>query len=272
MMKNLLICPVCRAPLSSEASGLCCAQNHRFDRAAKGYVNLLLGSRARHGDNAEMVMARRRFLDSGAYKPVADALSDALSRFAAADGKILDAGCGEGYYTAHLAERHQSMHFFGIDVSKEAIRAASSRRALKAPSATLLVAGVYELPFSDLSLDAILSVFSPFAGEEFLRTLKSGGILLSVIPGARHLWELKSILYDVPYENEVADYALDGFELVDKIELNDRIFLKTPEQIRDLFAMTPYYHRTPRQGHERLDATTSLEIETSFEVLVYRKR
>jgi 23S rRNA (guanine745-N1)-methyltransferase len=59
--------------------------------------------------------------------------------------------------------------------------------------------------------------------------------------------------------------------LLEKIELHDRILLKTPEQIVDLFAMTPYYHRTPRQGHERLGQLAELETEISFEVLVYRQ-
>ena len=270
-MKKILICPVCKAPLDRCEGGLSCTAGHRFDRAAKGYTNLLLGSRAQHGDNAEMVMARRRFLDSGAYEGLAKTVSAVLGGYAPTSAFVLDAGCGEGYYTALAATEHPEMRFFGIDVSKEAIRAAASRPALKHGNAELYVAGVYALPFSDAAFDAILSVFSPFAGEEFRRTLKSDGLLVSVIPGARHLWDLKSVLYDVPYENEVADYELDGFELLEKNELHDRVLLKTPEQIRDLFAMTPYYHRTPRQGHERLAELKELSLETSFEVLAYRR-
>lgn len=270
-MNQVLICPVCKSQLNRCEGGLACAAGHRFDRAAKGYTNLLLGSRAQHGDNAEMVAARRRFLDSGAYARLAKTISDVLAKHAPETALVLDAGCGEGYYTARVAKEHPDMRIFGIDVSKEAIRAASSRPALKQGRVELYVAGVYALPFSDGALDAVLSVFSPFAGEEFRRTLQAGGLLVSVIPGARHLWELKSVLYDVPYENSVADYAVDGFSLLEKIELHDRILLKTPEQIRDLFAMTPYYHRTPRQGHERLERLAELETEVSFEVLVYRR-
>lgn len=270
-MNPTLICPVCKARLDRCQNGLSCARGHHFDRAAKGYTNLLLGSRAQHGDNAEMVAARRRFLDSGAYACLAKSISDALTKRVPETGCLLDAGCGEGYYTARIAEEHPALRICGIDVSKEAIRAAASRSALKRENVGLYVAGVYEMPFSDDAFDAVLSVFSPFADEEFRRTLKTGGHLISVIPGAKHLWDLKSVLYDVPYENEVADYTLDGFKLLEKIELHDRILLKTPEQIGDLFAMTPYYHRTPRQGHERLGRLAELETEIAFEVLVYRQ-
>ena len=271
MIKNILICPVCRQPLFKLQGGVACENRHRFDRAAKGYTNLLLGSRARHGDDADMVLARRRFLDSEAYLPVARALGEAIGKYVPKDGIVLDAGCGEGYYTAHLADQHHEMQFYGIDVSKEAIRAAAGRAALRRDGVSLLVAGVYAMPFADESFDALLSVFSPFAGEEFCRTLKKDGILISVIPGAKHLWDLKSVLYDTPYENVVADYTLEGFDMIEKIELHDRILLKTPEQIRNLFAMTPYFHRTPRQGHERLQLLERLDCETSFEVLIYRR-
>ncbi len=270
-MKNPLICPVCKGELLKSEGGLVCAAGHRFDRAAKGYTHLLPGSRSRHGDNAEMIAARRRFLESGAYALLAKALSETLGRYAPETAAVLDAGCGEGYYTARVAEEHPKMQLYGIDLSRDAIRAAASRLALKRAGAELYVAGVYELPFSDGAFDGILSVFSPFARDEFYRTLKSGGILISVIPGAGHLWELKRVLYDTPYRNAASDYAVEGFSFLEKIELHDRVLLKTPEQIRDLFAMTPYYHRTPRSGHERLADLASLECEISFELLVYRR-
>ena len=270
-MKNPLICPVCKGALMKSESGLVCPFGHRFDRAAKGYVHLLPGNRALHGDNAEMIAARRRFLESGAYEPLSRAISEALGKHVPETGAVLDAGCGEGYYTARLAEEHPEMRIYGVDLSRDAIRAAASRPPLKGQRVELYVAGVYALPFANGSFDAIASVFSPFAGDEFRRTLKSGGILLSVIPGARHLIELKGVLYDTPYENTVSDYAVEGFSFLEKIELRERILLKTPEQIHDLFAMTPYYHRTPRSGHERLAALSSLECETSFEILVYRR-
>lgn len=85
-----------------------CPQGHQFDMAKEGYVNLLPVQHKRSrdpGDSAEMMQARRAFLDAGHYLPlretVAQMLDDMLPDSASA---MLDIGCGEGYYTARFAE------------------------------------------------------------------------------------------------------------------------------------------------------------------------
>ena len=68
-----LVCPVCGEELLSEKSRRYCAAGHSFDRAKEGYTNLLLSNKSKqsvHGDNREMVVARDRFLSSGAYSPL----------------------------------------------------------------------------------------------------------------------------------------------------------------------------------------------------------
>lgn len=75
------------------------------------------------GDSAEMMQARRAFLDAGHYRPLRDAIAERLRHYAPTD--LLDIGCGEGYYThafAAIASRS-----WGLDVSKPAIRAAAKR-------------------------------------------------------------------------------------------------------------------------------------------------
>ena len=72
------VCPKCMRPLVVGERGVAtCSGGHSFDRARDGYYNLLLSNAGgTHGDNREMLEARRRFLDTGAYKPLADKLSD----------------------------------------------------------------------------------------------------------------------------------------------------------------------------------------------------
>ena len=55
------------------------------------------------GDTREQVLSRRSFLDAGFYAPIADALCN-TARELNAKGPILDIGCGEGYYSARLAQ------------------------------------------------------------------------------------------------------------------------------------------------------------------------
>lgn len=94
--------------------------------AKEGYVNLLPVQHKRSrdpGDSAEMMQARRAFLDAGHYQPLRDAivgqLRERLDEKAAA---VLDIGCGEGYYTHAFADALPEITTFGLDVSKVAIK------------------------------------------------------------------------------------------------------------------------------------------------------
>ncbi|MEG2204527.1 MAG: 50S rRNA methyltransferase, partial [Oscillospiraceae bacterium] len=109
MQPSIFVCPLCRAPLApdSDNRALRCASGHSFDRAAKGYVHLLPSNRMHTklpGDSKAMVDARRRFLDAGYYQPFSDAICRILTRELAPSPApvLLDAGCGEGFYTAAL--------------------------------------------------------------------------------------------------------------------------------------------------------------------------
>lgn len=42
---SLYICPVCRKPLQKGEKFYICSQNHSYDIASSGYVNLLLANR-----------------------------------------------------------------------------------------------------------------------------------------------------------------------------------------------------------------------------------
>lgn len=96
-------CPLCHQPLSREKNSYICPQRHQFDMAKEGYVNLLPVQHKRSrdpGDSAEMMQARRAFLDAGHYQPLRDAIVAQLrERLDEKATAVLDIGCGEGYYT-----------------------------------------------------------------------------------------------------------------------------------------------------------------------------
>ncbi|MEF1296891.1 23S rRNA (guanine(745)-N(1))-methyltransferase, partial [Vibrio parahaemolyticus] len=59
-------CPLCHQPLSLTEKTFKCENNHQFDLAKEGYVNLMPAHHKRSkdpGDNKEMMQARRRFLE-----------------------------------------------------------------------------------------------------------------------------------------------------------------------------------------------------------------
>ena len=109
-------CPLCHQPLSREKNSYICPQRHQFDMAKEGYVNLLPVQHKRSrdpGDSAEMMQARRAFLDAGHYQPLRDAivaqLQERLDEKATA---VLDIGCsdksgGETLSAGHFLCRFQ---------------------------------------------------------------------------------------------------------------------------------------------------------------------
>ena len=120
------------------------------------------------------------------------------------------------------------------------------------------------------SVHCLLNVFSPMVETEFARVLVPGGVLIYAVPGPRHLFGLKQVLYDTPYENTTSDVAYKGFSLERRVPVRGQITVRG-EQIGQLFQMTPYYWKTPREGAQRLALCTELTTEIGFDFLVYRR-
>ncbi len=270
-----LRCPLCGKPLRLDGGSYRCENRHSYDCAKSGYVNLLDSSRKRSkipGDNKLMSAARRDFLNKGYYEPLSDALNSVcLARLSGSSSPvILDAGCGEGYYTSRLAEAFSREgarpEILGIDISKFAADLAAKRCKVAAFAA----ASVFHLPVFDRACDLVLSLFAPYCGEEFLRVLKPGGLFVMAIPGRDHLWELKQAVYETPYKNEVRDYPLDGFEFLSAGKVETVLELSSREDILHLFEMTPYYYKTSKQDQMRLEELDRLTVTASFELLIYQ--
>ncbi len=269
------VCPKCGEALTADENrNVKCKQNHTYDRARAGYYNLMLSnSGGTHGDNAEMVEARREFLDTGAYFPLAKLVSDLVFDESAAFSapSVLDIGCGEGYYTdiieRRLAERGAEHTVAGFDISREAVRRAARRNG----KLSLAVAGAYSMPTADGSFDIAVNMFSPLVPSEILRTLREGGIFIMAIPGENHLFSLKRELYKTPYKNEVADSALPGFGLLKTERLSYTVDFESPRDIWALFKMTPYAYRTRPADAERIKLLKSFSCEADFVIFIYKK-
>lgn len=267
-------CPLCGGALEGEAA-LRCAQGHSFDRAKEGYWHLLPVQAMRTkapGDSKEMVAARRTFLNAGYYGLFGRALGELCLEYGvAAPGQplhLLDAGCGEGWYDRCVAEAFaqagRPLALAGFDIAKPAVRLAA--KAL--PGAQYAVASSFHQPVRSGWADVAVNIFSPFAREEFLRVLRPGGRLIYAVPGPEHLYGMKAVLYDTPYKNPVQDIAYEGLRPVAQREVQGRITVPR-SQLEALFAMTPYYWKTPRGGAEKLAALEELTTDIAFRFLVF---
>lgn len=267
-------CPLCAAPLEEAPAVLRCPKGHAFDKAKEGYTNLLPANQKHSkapGDDKGMSAARRAFLDKGWYKPLRDALCRLAVDLTGPAPAVLDAGCGEGYYTSGireaLLEAGKTPRTAGVDISKFSVQKAARRYA----GIEFAVASAYRLPVGNEAVDLLLNVFSPLALEEFRRVLKPGGAYLYVVPAANHLWELKEVLYDHPYPNEERETPYDGFIYQEIVPVAYRVHLPSREDIHALFQMTPYYWKTGRDGAARLAALGELDCQTGFRIHVFRR-
>lgn len=269
----IFCCPACGGALERRESALVCPKGHSFDVARQGYVHLLPVKQMHAkvpGDTKQMVDARRRFLALGHYDAFRDTLRRLVSEHLPQGGTVLDAGCGEGFYTAALAEAalEKNGRTAGIDISKFAVKAAAGRHK----GIDFAVASLFHIPCAAESVDVLTDVFAPIVPAEFHRVLKPGGTMILAVPGARHLYGMKEVLYDAPYENEEHGTDYEGFEFLGGESVRREITVEGAENIEALFSMTPYYWKTDVAGGERLRRLNTLETKIKFRFLVYRRR
>lgn len=265
-----IFCPVCGEDLKLQNGSCICINNHCFDMAKQGYVNLLVNMHkdgSLTGDNKDMAKSRRSFLEKGYF----DALSEALCCFIMKEQKsscpvITDICCGEGYYGDYIKKRI-GCEMYGFDLSKEMVKLAASRKN----GCFYFVANLSKIPLKNSCCDFALHLFAPFHEKEFSRILADNGCLISVIPGENHLFELKEILYDTPYKNDEKSPDTYTLYLADKIKISRKVTLTGNDDIMTLFKMTPYYYRTKKEDKEKLSGLENLEVTTEFVLLIYKK-
>lgn len=262
-----LICPRCGCKLSRNGGSLYCFFKHCYDLASSGYVNLVLsGAKAQDnsGDNKEMMQARRRTMDRGYYKSLAEKIVEIIAQFPHED--ILDIGCGEGYITGSIANAYDESKVRGTDLSKNAILLASKRYK----NASFIVGNSASLPILENSVDVAVAVFTPTYFAELERVVKRGGIFIKVNPASEHLLDLKELLYENTYLNEEETVNTDAFTLIDKITLTDT-YTAVGEEIKDLLQMTPYYYHTPKDAIERVSNLASITTRLAYDIKVYKR-
>lgn len=271
----MFLCPICNEKLNKNDNSYRCGNNHSFDIARQGYVNLLPVNKKHSdnpGDSKDMVLSRREFLESGKYECFSDKLNELVAEFFenSQNSSILDCGCGEGYYDGRLMQSLDELkinyELIGFDISKEAIRFAAG----KYKKAQFFVGSCFNMPLENEFFDLAINIFAPMVENEFCRVLKKGGYLVYAVPGKNHLMGLKKALYENTYENEEKHTEYAGFEFVKRCSVKDIITVEGEETV-SLFKMTPYYYKTEKSAVEKLRTCGKIETEIHFDFLIYRK-
>jgi 23S rRNA (guanine745-N1)-methyltransferase len=294
------LCPLCKTSVSLHETPIRCLNNHSFDKAKAGYVNLLpvqFKKSKMPGDDKAMVRARREFHQQNAYKPLKDRMCELIGAYLNPKIRergrvnIYDAGCGEGSYlnavVAGLKEKGFKKNKLqnqklsegssqaqdievtgaGSDISKVAVELAA--KAFK--QHTFVVASSFDLPLESNSQDVVLQVFAPGSNDEYQRILTPDhGLLITVDPAEDHLYEIKQRVYDAPEKHQLDVSERDGFSLVTRETLRFEISLLNNEHALSLVKMTPFYWKLPQDNI--MDIVNSLtNVTAHFHIQVWEK-
>ena len=226
-----LRCPACGGEMNRVGDDFACGAGHRVNVNRKGCVNFLSAPVDSCYD-AALFQARRRVFAAGCYAEVAQALESMLPQGA---HRLLDAGCGDGWYLNALLTRHEDWQGAGVDISRDAIFQATDQPC----TALWCVADLRKLPFRDGAFTAVLDVLTPANYEEFRRVLAPGGLLLKVYPGSGYLREIRAARGMEPYaEGQVEAYLREKAAMAEerRVMVSHRV---APELWRDFVWMTP---------------------------------
>ncbi len=278
------VCPMDGLPMLQERNILRCEKGHVFDMAREGYCNLLLVQQKASldpGDSKTMVAARRKFLEGGYFAPIAERVFELVCDMTARVNRdtilrMVDAGCGEGYYLYQLsklalANHHQGkLALAGCDISKWAVKAAAKR----SPDIAWAVAGNRQLPFAPGTVDVILSMFGYPDWEKFKTVQPADGRVLLVDPGPDHLIELRRIIY--PEVNIREGRSLNtatggGYRLKSTDQIKFLVNLENNSSIQDLLAMTPHAFKITAKAREDLQALKRLTVTADVIFRVFEK-
>ena len=259
-------CPICQENLTLVESSLKCNNRHSFDLAKFGYVNLAPQIKQSANYDKKNFQNRQQILEAGFYQAILEVVSDLLSNSKNAK-TILDIGCGEGFYSRKLQERHPDKTFYAFDISKDSVQIAAKSEPNWAVN--WFVGDLARLPIKDASMDILLDIFSPANYGEFRRVLSKDGILIKVIPTKNHLKEIRQKVQDQltkkDYSNQDIKEHFQGHFTILSNQTASLTKTITPDQLQALLSMTPLLFHIDQS---KIDWSQLTEITIEAEILV----
>lgn len=274
-------CPICNSSMRVfELKSLICSNNHTFDFARQGYINLLTHSvKTKYGK--QLFEARRKLIvEGGFFEPLTQAIAEVIKKQVVIKKGtvfILDMGCGEGSHLSNLCNMISSdpkttVTGVGIDLSKEGILVASKDYTNK----IWCVADLANTPFKDKQFDVILNILAPSNYAEFNRLLKANGFVIKVVPQSGYLKELREVFFDQSekqsYSNvETVDLFNENLHSVNSLRIRYTMNLDN-SLIHSLVQMTPLTWTTSEERVKSFLERNSAEITVDLDVLIGRKK
>ena len=259
-------CPICQENLVLIETSLKCCNRHSFDLSKFGYVNLAPQIKQSANYDKENFQNRQQILEAGFYQAILEAVSDLLAS-SETSTTVLDIGCGEGFYSRKLQERHPDKTFYAFDISKDSVQIAAKSEPNWAVN--WFVGDLARLPIKDASMDILLDIFSPANYGEFRRVLSKDGILIKVIPTENHLKEIRqrvqNQLTNKDYSNQdIKNHFQEHFTILSS-QTTSLTKTITAEQLQALLSMTPLLFHVDQS---KIDWNDLTKITIEAEILV----
>lgn len=179
-------------------------------------------------------------------REVADRLLGHLEFSKIRPQRVLDIGCGTGYFTRLLHQRFKRAHLTAVDIAHGMVLAAQDKHPRRMPwGARTSFARAYaaRLPFADASFDLVASnlamqwVSDPeLMLAEMRRVLAPGGLMLLSTFGRRTLGELRQSLADFSHEH--AGLVLPFPDVTSLGDALMKLSVELPVTDTDLFTLT----------------------------------
>lgn len=274
---DLFSCPICGQAMQVEnLQSLCCSNNHSFDFAKQGYINLNI-QQTKSKYNKQLFEARRNFIyQTKFFEPMIQTIVQKVSEYTQTKNDplyILDSGCGEGSHLTNICHSVQSttektLVGVGIDIAKDGLLVAAKNYESK----IWIVGDLAEAPFKDKSFHIILNILSPANYREFKRLLKDGGIVIKVVPQSDYLKELREYVFDDLHkkkysnENTVARFY-EEYTFIDHSRLTYCVTLKK-EFLPSFIEMTPLTWNVSKEKLTNFLQNEAVKMTVDFDILI----
>ncbi|MFP5112967.1 putative RNA methyltransferase [Bacillaceae bacterium C204] len=267
-------CPHCEGSLKvADLKSLKCSNNHTFDFAKQGYVNLMTHPSSSHFNNKLFEARQKIIMESNLYASLHEKISKVIKEHMGVSifpFLILDAGCGEGSHLQRILDKCMNgiMTGVGLDISKEGIVMA----AKKYKDPIWLVGDLAKSPLEDQSFHVILNIFSPSNYKEFKRILVPNGLVIKVVPRSNYLKELREALFDdfekkVYKNDDTVSLFKKHFYLSDVINLCFTKKLNKAE-LENLVQMSPLAWTSDQAHIDAFVNRGSSEITIDLDILI----
>lgn len=268
--EDKLRCPICEKQVQVvELRSLQCANNHSFDFAKQGYINMLMRSVKTPYDKALFASRQEVIRETNLYTKLHASVADILKTHLTKEITILDAGCGEGSHLEQIMKKSDlnNMLGIGIDIAKEGVL----RAAKHYHHAIWLVGDLANAPLANQSCNAIINILSPANYQEFKRILSEEGIVVKVIPGKNYFRELREALYADDKQTYSNEDTVELFE--NQFQLIEHMHVQTTESISEqqlghLINMSPLAWNLEEGEKDQLRKHGIDQLTIDLEILV----